>query len=150
MFEQFYLNLIVIPLAVIGAYQIIRGIANVILSDVEEKDLTGWIKTAYIAVTILGCLTLIFVPKPDRSDSADSLPENPISVPTELSNEFQYDLETAQKHAKEKTGYDLHEALDVIWAYQDMPDDRNDVPYDAMVDTLYYFASYISDKYNLD
>lgn len=50
---------IMAPLAVIGFYQIFRGVTTVIEKDLQEKDLKGWMANIYIAATILGCICLV-------------------------------------------------------------------------------------------
>ena len=48
------------PLAVVGFYQIFRGVTTIIEKDLEEQDwITGKMIPVYIAVTILGCISLI-------------------------------------------------------------------------------------------
>ena len=48
------------PLAVVGFYQIIRGVAMVIEKDISEQDwIDGWVRKVYLAITVLGCLSLI-------------------------------------------------------------------------------------------
>lgn len=50
------------PLAVIGFYQIFRGVTTVIENDLlEQKLLKGWVRTAYLIVTVLGCIALVTV-----------------------------------------------------------------------------------------
>lgn len=69
----------------------------------------------------------------------------------ESSDHYRYILEDAIEYAEEQTGCDLYDALQVVWAYAGIPNeqDRNDVSYDKMVETVYRFASYISEKFNL-
>lgn len=67
----------------------------------------------------------------------------------EASDNYRYIIENAAEYAEDHTGYDIYDALNTVWAYLDMPDDRDDVPYDLMVETVYHFASYISEKFNL-
>ena len=47
------------PLAVIGFYQIFRGVTTIMEKDISEHHLSGWILITYIAVTALGCLCLV-------------------------------------------------------------------------------------------
>ena len=48
------------PLAVVGFYQILRGIATIIEKDISEQDwIDGWILVVYIAATVLGCICLV-------------------------------------------------------------------------------------------
>ena len=48
------------PLAVVGFYQIFRGVTTIIEKDLSEHDWTcGWMMLVYLAATILGCICLI-------------------------------------------------------------------------------------------
>ena len=48
------------PLAVVGFYQILRGVATIIEKDISEQDwIDGWILVVYIAATVLGCICLV-------------------------------------------------------------------------------------------
>ena len=48
------------PLAVVGFYQIFRGVTTIIEKDLTEQDwLVGWMVPVYLAVTVLGCICLI-------------------------------------------------------------------------------------------
>ena len=48
------------PLAVIGFYQIFRGVTAIVEKDLSEKDwLSGWMVIGYLVLTVLGCLCLI-------------------------------------------------------------------------------------------
>ena len=48
------------PLAVVGIYQILRGVATIIEKDISEQDwIDGWILVVYIAATVLGCICLV-------------------------------------------------------------------------------------------
>ena len=54
--------LVVCPLAVVGFYQIFRGVSAIIEKDVSKHDwLNGWMLITYLAVTVLGCLCLVVV-----------------------------------------------------------------------------------------
>ena len=57
--SQMFRKWIITPLAVIGFYQIFRGVTTVIEKDLQEKDLKGWIANIYIAATILGCICMV-------------------------------------------------------------------------------------------
>lgn len=51
---------VIAPLAVIGFYQIFRGVAAIIETDLATKDwIKGWVVIAYLIITVLGCLCLI-------------------------------------------------------------------------------------------
>lgn len=51
---------IISPLAVIGFYQIFRGVTAIIEKDlVEQNWIRGWMVIVYLVVTVLGCLSLI-------------------------------------------------------------------------------------------
>jgi hypothetical protein len=49
------------PLAVIGFYQIFRGVTTIVEKDISENDwMRGWMVIGYLVLTVLGCLCLIF------------------------------------------------------------------------------------------
>ena len=50
---------IVTPLAVVGFYQIFRGVTTIIEKDIYEHELTGWLLRVYLVVTVLGCICLV-------------------------------------------------------------------------------------------
>ena len=51
---------VVSPLAVIGFFQIFRGVTTIMERDIAEHELNGsWVLKAYIAITILGCICLV-------------------------------------------------------------------------------------------
>ena len=51
---------VIAPLAVIGFYQIFRGVTTILEKDISEKDwLRGWMVIVYVGITVLGCLCLI-------------------------------------------------------------------------------------------
>ena len=51
---------VISPLAVIGFYQIFRGVTTIIEKDLAEKDwLKGWVFIIYLILTVLGCICLI-------------------------------------------------------------------------------------------
>lgn len=51
---------VVAPFAVIGFYQIFRGVTTIIEKDLSEKEwLKGWTIIVYLAATVIGCLCLI-------------------------------------------------------------------------------------------
>ena len=51
---------VISPLAVIGFYQIFRGVIAILEKDLSEKEWTrGWVLIAYVVITVLGCLCLI-------------------------------------------------------------------------------------------
>ena len=56
LFRRFVIS----PLAVIGFYQIFRGVTAIVEKDLSEKDwLRGWMVIGYLVLTVLGCLCLI-------------------------------------------------------------------------------------------
>lgn len=58
--SQPFRDFVLTPLAVIGFYQMFRGITAIIESDLSESEwLKGWLIPVYLAVTVLGCLSLI-------------------------------------------------------------------------------------------
>lgn len=55
-------NWVLCPLAVVGFYQIFRGVTTIIEIDLAEQDwLVGKMIPVYLAVTLLGCICLIAV-----------------------------------------------------------------------------------------
>ena len=50
---------VISPLAVVGFYQIFRGVTTIIEKDLQDNNLKGWVANIYIAVTILGCICLV-------------------------------------------------------------------------------------------
>jgi hypothetical protein len=51
---------VISPLAVIGFYQIFRGVIAIVEKDLSEKDwMRGWVVIVYVGITVLGCLCLI-------------------------------------------------------------------------------------------
>lgn len=69
----------------------------------------------------------------------------------ESSDYYRYIFEDAIEYAEEQTGCDLYDALQIVWAYAGIPDerDRNDISYDKMLETVYHFANYIFDEFSL-
>ena len=56
MFRRF----VIAPFAVIGFYQIFRGVIAIVEKDLSEKDwMRGWMVVAYVVITLLGCTCLI-------------------------------------------------------------------------------------------
>ena len=54
-----FLNFVITPFAIVGFYQIFRGVTTVIEKDLSEKDWSSvWTVAAYLAVTVIGCLCL--------------------------------------------------------------------------------------------
>ena len=51
---------VIAPMAVIGFFQIFRGITAVLVKDLTEKQWPHkWVIIAYIAITVLSCLCLV-------------------------------------------------------------------------------------------
>ena len=58
--SHIFRRFVMAPLAVIGFYQILRGVATIIEKDISEQDwIDGWILVVYIAATVLGCICLV-------------------------------------------------------------------------------------------
>ena len=54
-------NFIIIPLAIIGVYQLFRSVGNQLEQDVQDNHLTGWAQKVYIAITVLGIICFISI-----------------------------------------------------------------------------------------
>ena len=52
-------NLILLPLAAIGLYQIVHGVEDKVRKDIRDKRLAGWRAFAYIAISIIGVICFI-------------------------------------------------------------------------------------------
>ena len=52
-------NIIFLPLAAIGLYQIVHGVEDKVRKDIRDKRLTGWRAFAYIAINIIGVICFI-------------------------------------------------------------------------------------------
>ena len=58
----FFRKFVMSPLAVIGFYQIFRGVTAIIEKDLSEKAwLHDWMVVAYLVITVLGCICLMLV-----------------------------------------------------------------------------------------
>lgn len=53
---------VVPPLAVIGFYQIFRGVTTIIQKDLTSHEWPAvWVIIAYVVLTVLGCIALVAV-----------------------------------------------------------------------------------------
>lgn len=58
--SQPFRTFVLSPLAVIGFFQMFRGVTTIIEKDLSEQEwIKGWMIPVYLAVTILGCLSLV-------------------------------------------------------------------------------------------
>ena len=57
--SQAFLKFVILPFAVVGFYQIFRGVTTIIEKDLSEQDwIKGWKVVAYLSLTVIGCLCL--------------------------------------------------------------------------------------------
>ena len=57
--SQAFLNFVILPFAVVGFYQIFRGVTAIIEKDLSKHDWPSvWMVVAYLAVTLIGCICL--------------------------------------------------------------------------------------------
>jgi hypothetical protein len=58
--SQVFRNWVIIPLAIIGFYQIFRGVGTIIENDLAQQEwLKGWMVPIYLTLTVLGIICLI-------------------------------------------------------------------------------------------
>ena len=58
--SSIFKSFVISPLAVIGFYQIFRGVVTIVEKDLTEREwIKGWMIVAYLLITVLGCLCLI-------------------------------------------------------------------------------------------
>ena len=156
---------VLVPLAVIGLYQIFRGITQLLSRDIEEKHLTGWTQKIYIVITILGCIVLVFSPKRQANAHDDPYTENygsHSSVNDEYSNSYEDNandnetltfnttraiIERAENYAHQQTGWSVYEAMQEIGAnngHMQGDSTLTETEYEEVVDTLYFFYEHLN------
>lgn len=158
---------VLVPLAVIGFYQVFRGVTQLLSRDIEEKHLAGWTQKIYIGITILSCIVLFFYPKMQTTVPDDLYTENYGSIhpvddlysynfengsndnDTLIFNGTREIIEHAEYYARQQTGWSVYEAIQeigVINGHVQGDSNLTKSEYKEVVDTLYFFYEHLNSE----